>query len=356
MEAPLKKTAVHLAVVCIILLQLLAVGQCSSHNLDKSQEPQADHQQNQHEHDEHVGQDSSEKNLAKRSVLHHSYQSGLVSDYAYSLPAGIGVPQYVKQLVPAAVPAVPVVKTLAFPAYQQRIVPGNAFVTSHSVTYPRYPVIQRPIVYAAPAPAPVAPVAVRPFVQFAPAPLPAAPVAPVPVRPFLQFAPAPLPAPLPPPLPAPLPAPFPASFAASFPVPAPAPLPAPQPLPLPAPTFFQSAPVLPAPPPPPVRPFVIVARPLPPPPAPLLPAATPVFAVAAPVPCHHQANMPPNQVSSPSEPENFGFMPAHPQKPWQHGGGSGSGYLPPSPAHLTYKSSQPSLRLSIHNKYRPRWK
>lgn len=328
MEAPLKKTVVHLALVCLILiLQLFTTGQCS--DLDKNE------LESGVEVDEHNQVSPDEKTLSKRS-LHHSYQSGLVSDFAYSLPSGPAyqvIPQYVKQIVPAPAPAVPavaptyqVVKPLVFPAYQQKIIPGNAFVTSHSVTFPRYPVVQRPVVYAAAAPvAPVAPVlpAIRPFVQIAPAPIPF----PNPVQPAL----------------------LPSQF-----------------IPQPAPIIPQPVPQLPPPPPPPpvpaapaVRPFIIVTKPLPPPPppAPIVPAPAFVpFAVAAPVPCHHQSNMPSN-VPSPSQQENFGFIPMQPQKPWQHGGSSSGGgsYLPPS-SHSTYKRAPPPLRLSITSKYRPHWK
>lgn len=344
MEAPLKKTVVHLAVVYIILFGLLTTtGQCSE-TVEKTVE-KLDHNK------------TSEKTVAKRSVL-HSYRSGLVSDFAYSLPATAVVPQYhVKQFLPApavaaAIPApLPVVKPLVFPAYQQKIFPGNAFVTSHSVTFPRYPIVQRPIIYSAALPvAPPAPV------------LPPAPIFPA-VRPFV-------PAPPPPVFPAP-------AFFNNGPIFAQAPAAAaPPPVAVPAPLPPLPAPHPPPPPPPPpavVRPFIIIAKPppLPPPPAPIFPtpvaAPAPVFpfAVAAPVPCHHPvpSNQIPTNVAAPSEPENFGFIPMmptnhhphqHNEKPWQQGGGGGS-YLPPASAHLTYKPSQP-LRVSIHSKYRPRWK
>lgn len=318
MEAPLKKTVVHLALVCLIIsVKFFGTVQCSSSNLDKSSN-------SHHSTTTTTETTDDEKTVAKRS-LPHSYQSGFASDFAYNLPATAAAaypanvyPQYVKQFVQAAplpafaAPAFPIAKPLVFPAYQQKIVPGNAFVTSHSVTFPRYAVLQRPVVYAQPPP----------VAQFVPAPVPTIIQAPA----FFNG---------PPQLP-------------------------PQP---------PQVPVLPPPPPPvaaapaPVRPFIIVTKPLPPPPpAPIFPAPSfvPSFAVAAaaPVPCHHQSNMPSNQmpinVPSPSEQENFGFVP---NRPWQQHGGGGSSYLPPSSsAHLTHKRPSQPLRVTITSKFRPRWK
>lgn len=366
METPFRKIVLHLALVLLVSLLLFArTGQCSY--VDKPDSVQQIDTSSNTGTVKLISDDDSDKFVAKRS-LHHSYQSGLESDFAYSLPPS-PEPHFVKQVLPAgpafasfgaapafaqgppsifaqapshvfaqappafaqvapafasfgasAVPAFaapPVVKTLAFPAIQQRIVPGNAFVTSHSVNFPRYPVVQRPVVYAAPA-APLPP----------PAPIFAAP------RPFV------------PAFHGPAFAPASAVFSTSSVVHS-----APPPVAFPAPV---AAPLPPPPAPTVVRPFVIVAKPQPPPPPPA-PIFVPFAVAAAPVPCHHQSNMPGNnQVGSPSEPENFGFVP----RPGSSSGGSGSGYLPPprphAPAHLTYKKkkSQP-LRLSITSKYRP---